>query len=104
MLRAEGRRPFKDIAGGCAMSRRDCFGKLDKVFPMGPQGLRESPAECFRCPDRTECLRAALQTRDGVAVQEEAVDRAARSGALGFLKRWSRKKHLSRLARERGEA
>ncbi len=84
------------------MSQRECYGILDRVFPMGPRGLRESPPECFQCAERTQCLRSALKTREGLSVQEEVVDRAAGSGMLGFLERWSRKKHLSRLAREKG--
>lgn len=82
-------------------ARRECFGILDRVFPMGKNGLREAPAECFRCPDRTECLRAAMKTQEGIRLREETVDRAANSGMLGRVRRWSQKKELHRQARER---
>ncbi len=71
-----------------------CFGKLDCVFPMGPDGLRETPESCMVCYCKTECLRAAMQTNDAVQVKEEKVDRAYAAGMMGFLERWSRKKAL----------
>ena len=83
------------------MTRREGFGILERVFPMGKDGLREAPAECFRCPERTECLRAAMKTHEGIRLREETVDRAAESGMLGRVRRWSQKKELHRQARER---
>jgi hypothetical protein len=79
------------------MEKKDCFGVLHIVFPMGDNGLRESPPECFQCPDRTDCLRAALDTKAGLEVKGEVLDRAAASGVVGRFKRWSRKKELHRL-------
>jgi len=78
---------------------KDCYGKLDLVFPMGRQGLREVPEGCFACPERTACMRAALKTKPGIAMQEEAVDRSTASGLRGRVLRWSRKKELERMAR-----
>lgn len=83
------------------MTRRECFGILERVFPLGESGLREVPAECFQCPDRTECLRAAMRTRDGIRMQEETVNRAAKSGMMSRIQRWSQKKALHRQAQER---
>jgi len=77
-----------------ATQRPDCFGDLEAVFPMGPDGLRESPLECMRCPHKTECLRAAVQGKKGKTVRREAIDRAYRSGKISFLERWSRRKML----------
>ncbi len=82
-------------------SMKECYGILEHVFPMGDHGLREVPADCFQCPDRTECMRAALKTREGFHLQEDAVDRSVESGLRGRVRRWSRKKELERLARER---
>jgi hypothetical protein len=48
------------------------------------------------CRLKTECLRSALASSEGVAVREEALERAYRAGMVGFLERWSRKKSLSR--------
>lgn len=73
-----------------------CFGKIDCVFPMGNEGLRETPESCRVCYCKTECLRNALQGEGGVQVQEETLDRAYAAGMMGFLERWSRKKALHR--------
>ena len=74
----------------------ECFAKLDTVFPMGNDGLRHTPDTCLACPHKTECLRAAIQGRDGLQVREEHVDRAYESGMINFLERWSKKKAISR--------
>lgn len=73
-----------------------CHGDLETVFPMGPEGLRESPESCLACPHKTGCLRRALRGDQGMAVREEKVDRAYASGTMGFLERWSRKKAIHR--------
>jgi len=78
----------------------DCFGNLESVFPMGPDGLRESPPGCLQCSHKTECLRAAVQGERGATVRREAIDRAYRSGTIGFLERWSRRKLLSKEAKK----
>ena len=75
---------------------RDCFGILDNVFPMGNEGLREIVPECFDCPDRKECLQAALETKQGFQLKSEALDRSSSGGLVGRLKRWSDKKALSK--------
>ncbi len=82
--------------------RPACFGDLDRVFPMGDEGLRVTPESCMICCRyKTECLRTAMQTgQKGIAAQEEHVDRAYDSGMIGFFTRWSRKKQL---ARKKGE-
>jgi hypothetical protein len=73
-----------------------CFGKLEKVFPEGEDGLRNSPESCVPCCHKTECLRAAMAGAGGLTLQEKNVDRAYAAGMLGFLGRWSRKKDLQR--------
>ena len=77
----------------------DCFGRLDIVFPREKGGLRSSPIACMACVFKTECLREAVKGKDGAALREEQVDRAYRSGAMGFLERWSKKKSLHRKKR-----
>lgn len=75
----------------------DCFGNLEKVFPMGPKGLRETPEACFyHCPVKTKCLQAAIATKEGVQVEEEVIERSEKAGAISFLERWSRKKQAYR--------
>ena len=74
----------------------ECFAELDTVFPMGKDGLRNTPDPCLACLHKTECLRAAVQCRDGLIVQEERIDRAYNSGMIGFFERWSRKKSIDR--------
>jgi len=61
---------------------------------MGADGLRASPPACMRCPHKTDCLRSAVRDDGGRRMRREAVDRAYRSGAIGFLERWSRRKML----------
>ena len=73
----------------------DCFAQLETVFPMGKDGLRNTPGTCLACLHKTECLRMAIQGRDGLKVQEEQIDRAYNSGMIGFLERWSRKKAIN---------
>lgn len=77
-------------------TRKDCFGILDNVFPMGNEGLREIDPECFKCPDRKECLQDALKTEQGFELRSEALDRSSSGGLMGRLKRWSDKKALSK--------
>ena len=73
-----------------------CFAKLDTVFPMGKDGLRATPDTCLVCPHKTDCLRKAIQGKDGLKVREERIDRAYHSGMIGFFERWSKKKAISR--------
>ena len=74
----------------------DCFAQLETVFPMEKEGLRNTPETCLACPHKTECLRMAIQGRDGFKVREEQIDRAYNSGMIGFLERWSKKKAIDR--------
>ncbi len=73
-----------------------CFGNLETVFPMGQDGLRNTPESCLACPFKIDCLKAAIQGRDGLKVREEQIDRAYESGMIGFFERWSRKKAIER--------
>lgn len=73
-----------------------CFADLKIVFPLGPDGLRHTPRSCMICVYKTECLRSAMARPQGLEVREEALERAYRAGAIGFLDRWSRKKALHR--------
>ena len=73
-----------------------CFGKLENVFPMGDDGLRQTPESCMVCLYKTECLRRAVQAAGGLKIKEEQVDRAYAAGTMGFFERWSRKKDLHR--------
>ena len=75
----------------------DCFGDLEKVFPMGPNGLRETPEQCFyHCPVKTKCLQQAMATKNGIQVEEEGIERSSKAGAISFFERWSRKKQAYR--------
>jgi hypothetical protein len=73
-----------------------CFAVLDKVFPMGENGLRQTPERCMVCIYKVECLRTAMGKSDGFKVKEEMIDRAYSSGIIGFFERWSKKKDLQR--------
>lgn len=82
-------------------TQRECFGILDKVFPLGKEGLREIVSSCHRCYDLKTCLKAALNTKEGLALRNEILDRAATTGLVGRLTRWSEKKELSRLMKRK---
>jgi hypothetical protein len=73
-----------------------CFAAIDTVFPMGPDGLRQTPPECLACGRKTECLRAALAREQGLVVHEERLARAYEAGAVGFVERWAQQKNLER--------
>lgn len=74
----------------------ECFGVLERVFPMGEDGLRETPVTCMACTLKTMCLKSAFGESSGFQLEEEMVDRAYHSGRMGFLERWSKKKQLSK--------
>lgn len=75
----------------------DCFGNLDKVFPMGSRGLRETPDDCmYLCAHKTPCLRKAMAGARGIPVREKMVERDEKAGVAGFFERWSKKKRLHR--------
>jgi len=77
--------------------RPECFGILEKVFPMTDKGLRQTPEDCFyHCPVKTKCLQQAMATKDGVKVEEEIIERSSKAGAMNFFERWSRKKQVHR--------
>ncbi len=81
--------------------QKDCYGVLDNVFPMGEKGLREIVPDCFDCSHRITCLQAALDTKEGLEFKGEIIDRSASDGLLGRIKRWSDRKELSRLIKQR---
>jgi len=81
--------------------KKDCFGILDKVFPMEKEGLREIVPDCFDCPDRKKCLQSALNTEQGLVFRSELVDRSPASGLVERFKRWSDRKDLSRRLKQK---
>lgn len=97
MSRLEGPRKI----GTMKETQKDCFGVLDKVFPLGKEGLREIVPSCLNCRDLKTCLKTALDTEEGLALRSEVLDRAATSGLVGRLTRWSKKKELSRLMKQK---
>lgn len=81
-------------------TRKECYGVLDKVFPMGSDGLREVVAACFDCPVKRECLQDALKTKDGLGFRAQLLERTPAEGVTGFLRRWSQMKEISRQLKE----
>ncbi|MFO7964712.1 MAG: hypothetical protein R6U50_12385 [Desulfobacterales bacterium] len=73
-----------------------CFGRLETVFPLKEDGLRHTPESCMVCEYKTQCLKTAMNKKEGLNVKEELVDRSYRAGTIGFLARWSRKKDIAR--------
>gem|GEM_PF-2394088 len=76
---------------------KECFGNLEKVFPVGKRGMREVPSGCTECIKRVDCMKAALASDQGIRFTEEMIERKESAGMIGWLERWSRKKELSRL-------
>ncbi|MBC2705933.1 MAG: hypothetical protein KAJ25_00875 [Desulfobacula sp.] len=77
--------------------KRECFGVLEKVFPMTDKGLRQTPDDCFyHCSVKTKCLQQAMATKEGGKVEEEIIERGTQSGVINFFERWSRKKQTHR--------
>ncbi len=72
----------------------ECFASIETVFPMGPDGLRQTPPACLECDLKTECLRSALGGQQGVAVHEERLARSYQAGQVGFIERWAQQKEL----------
>ena len=81
-----------------------CYADLETVFPIGEEGLRQTPESCLMCVYKTECLRKAMAEKGGLTVRQEMVDRAYASGAVGFLERWSRKKALAAKQRRKDKS
>jgi hypothetical protein len=81
-------------------SRKECFGILENVFPVAETGMREVIPGCFDCADKTECLRAALSTLEGLGFREELLERRRSGGLAGLINRWSQKKRLSDLMKQ----
>lgn len=88
--------PVRRMSDEATKSRRECYGRLETVFPMGGDGLRHSPDECLECGLKTDCLRSAVAGEDGLAVREERLARACQAGHVGFLGRWAELKGLKR--------
>jgi hypothetical protein len=84
-------------------SRKECFGILDQVFPVGESGMREVVPACFDCDDRVACLRNALATSEGLGFREDLLEERSSGGFIGLIKRWSEKKTLSRLKEKERE-
>lgn len=72
----------------------ECFGSIETVFPMGPDGLRQTLAGCLACDVKTECLRSALKGPQGMVVLEERLARSYQAGHVGFIERWAQQKEL----------
>ena len=72
----------------------ECFGRIERVFPLGEDGLRHSPPGCLACACKTACLRRALAGEGGLQVREERLRRAWESGTMPFWERWARQKTL----------
>jgi hypothetical protein len=80
-----------------ADEKPECFGILERVFPMTDKGLRQTPEDCFyHCPVKTKCLQQAMATKAGVQLEEELIERGTQSGTMNFFERWSRKKQVHR--------
>lgn len=77
-----------------------CFGDIRIVFPLQPNGLRQTPDTCLQCKQKTPCLRTAMSRPSGLRVREEMIDRAYRGGVIGFFQRWSQKKSIHRMKKD----
>ena len=70
-------------------------------YESGKEGLREIVPDCFDCPHKKACLQEALKTKEAIAFRGEVLDRTPAGGLAGRIRRWSDKKQLSRLMKQR---
>jgi len=78
-----------------------CFCDLEKVFPLGKDGLRHTQKTCMPCRYKTECLKTAMNDEHGLKFQEEMVDRAYRLKRISFFDRWSKKKYFQKMQQQK---
>ena len=83
------------------MEKKECYGILDEVFPYGEEGLRVVPPDCLKCPDRLQCLKTAINTKEGCEMRSDNLRKIPARGFLDRVRRWSQKKELNRLADEK---
>jgi hypothetical protein len=83
------------------MEQKDCYGILDRVFPVNNQGFREVTTECQECPDKVACLKSSLSTKEGIEFKAKRLDNFPANGLLGRIKRWSYRKELHRLTEQK---
>ncbi|HDI78290.1 MAG TPA: hypothetical protein ENF54_01475 [Desulfobacteraceae bacterium] len=76
---------------------KNCFGNLNRVFPIGRDGLREVPKECLDCEERVQCMKTALNSPEGIRYKEELIRRRGENSIWDRLKRWSYRKTLHRM-------
>lgn len=84
-------------------NKKECYGILERVFPVGESGMREVVPECFDCDDRVECLKRALATSEGLGYREDLLEERCSGGFIGLIRRWSEKKTLSSLREKERE-
>ena len=89
--------------GDDATDPLQCFGGLEKVFPLGEDGFRTSPPECMKCPLVKPCIQAAMRGVEGLKDEEKRVDRAYACGLIGTFERWSKKKLIRRKIEEQAK-
>ena len=80
-------------------ARPACFGDMEKVFPLGADGLREVPPDCWDCGQRVDCLKASVSSpgaRQDMGEEMARREQDMTGGFSGFLRRWSRLKSQSR--------
>ena len=81
------------------MVKKDCYGRLNKVFPLNDTGYREVTLECLECPDKVPCLKDALATKEGIEVRARVLEKTPARGLFEKIKRWSDRKALSRMVK-----
>jgi len=74
----------------------ECFGNLNAVFPEKSNGLREVPVDCMSCARKVQCLKKALETKEGISMRLDKKP-VQEKGLKSLIKRWSERKSLSRL-------
>ena len=74
----------------------DCFGNLNAVFPEKSNGFREVPADCMSCIRKVQCLKKALETKEGILMRLDKKP-VQEKGLKSYIKRWSERKSLCKL-------
>ncbi len=85
------------------MDIKECFGVLDKIFPIDSDGLRKIASQCHECVEKHKCLKSAISSDEGIEMRSEIISRAPSTGLFDRIRKWSLRKELSREKDKRSE-
>jgi len=82
------------------MEQPECWGRLEKVFPVEAWKEEDQPrlnAECRECHYYSSCLEEAMASPAGQALKQGRIYEAGQEGKMDFFPRWLALKEKSRV-------